>query len=248
MPEPKIITPDSWWGGTEEDQQFFEDWMLEHGLWPEPGDANEFFVINVIDLGDEIELEEHRTDKSGKAIFEGLKPKLFTRRIKPNRPLNCPSIYQKQGFDPFKKASKSLVVKDKICCIDIDGCLIPFGGHNPLNNGKPTKESVEVLYNLIKNGYRLVLHSTWRSDRLNEAYELFAKAGIPLYAHVSISEESKSKAIIDWLFDNYESAWPDDILVIDDDEVFVRNTRHIRPDFRVGLTWSDYSDSKPHLP
>lgn len=92
----RTITPDSWFAGTDEDQAFFEEWMIEHGLWPESGDLppNYFIAINLIDLGEEeVEVEGNMTDQNGKTIYEGLEPKMFTKRIKAMRPLNCESCF-----------------------------------------------------------------------------------------------------------------------------------------------------------
>lgn len=127
-------------------------------------------------------------------------------------------------------------MSDRVCFADIDGVVIPFGGHNKYNDLTPSPEAMETLFHLRSLGYRFILHSTWRHALLNEAYAMFAEAGVPLDDHVSTTEESKAKAIVDWLLDNYAGDWPAHILVIDDQDFVVPKSIHIKPDPSVGLT------------
>lgn len=126
---------------------------------------------------------------------------------------------------------------DKIAFIDIDGVIIPFGGNNALNHMSASDEAINSINILAEHGYRIILSSSWRHNKLKDAYALFRLYDIPLNDHIDPSEFSKSKGIIKWLESNTNN--PKSIIIDDDvgtEFEGIPNSYFVRTDFRVGLT------------
>lgn len=73
--EPKVITSESWWKGTQEDQIEFQTWLEDHGL----GSA---VIARLTITGDDVEVEELG--------------KTSARYLKAKRPLTCESVFLRQ--------------------------------------------------------------------------------------------------------------------------------------------------------
>jgi hypothetical protein len=121
----------------------------------------------------------------------------------------------------------------KILFLDIDGVVMPFTARN----GIPEDICAE-LQQAKDDGWKFILHSTWRHGLLDQAYDLFATPGLHLDGHVACDTVCKRTAILDWLDENY-GADVSLVVVFDDDDLgkFPEAVRFVRVKTREAFTF-----------
>lgn len=140
-------------------------------------------------------------------------------------------------------------MSERVLFLDIDGVMMPFAGHNPMTMDTFTPDAVRAVLAMQAEGWRLILHSTWRQHphSLAEAEQHFADNSIPLSGCVDVNEPSKARAIVGWLDEHYGETWPQ-VCVVDDDPIELSSVCVIRPDFRVGVRLSDFEHVRNSAP